>query len=459
MHRLSKKFRKKFVKGANKKGSHFLTWILAFALTVSFSAPLFSSEQREGPGKTICLSLEESIRQALRWHPEAHKARAMIAVAQGDLSLAKTGNEATLDLALSYNREKVPAQGNPGDAYDTGIVLSKPIFDWGRTDTKTLIALENLAISRLQEYRALESIVFEVEKAYYSLLRARWDAKAQRDNLSRYETYLGEARASDRAALEVEASKARISLIQAETAVEDGRGILYYSMGRPQSLSLEYTVEDVQEYEPISISFTKAVDQAFLSRADLLESSRRILRTEEERTLIARENAPSLSALGTYNIGGSSLHEEDSWRLGMELKIPLSDGGITAARLQKNRGHREAREAERKMLENHIVLRVKQALLALEEAQESLHVAESAKIQAETSLAQAHEKYREGTRSSLEVVDAMNALKDTALDCNRALHAYYTARAGLRYAMGQTLSMEILGRVHPEESGKANTTY
>ncbi|HPQ36879.1 MAG TPA: TolC family protein [Synergistaceae bacterium] len=454
MQKLSKKFRKRFVKGANKKGSHFLAWIFAFTLTVSFSAPLFSSEQRENPGKTTCLSLEESIHQALRWHPEAQKARALIVVAQGDLSLAETGNEATLDLALSYNREKVPAQDNPGNAYDTGIILSKPIFDWGRTDAKTLIALESLAISRLQEYRTLESIVFEVEKAYYSLLRARWNAKVQEENLFRYEIYLGEARTSDKAALEVEASKARISLIQAEAAVEDGRGILYYSMGRPPSLSLEYTVEDVQEYEPIGISFTKAVDQAFLSRADLLEASRRILRTEEERTLIARENAPSLSVLGKYNIGGSSLHEEDSWRLGVELKIPLSDGGITAARLQKNRGHREAREAERKMLENHIVLRVKQALLALEEAQESLHVAESGKIQAETSLAQAHEKYREGTRSSLEVMDAMNALKDTALDFNRALHAYYTARAGLRYAMGQSLSMEMLGRITPEESGK-----
>ena len=57
--------------------------------------------------------------------------------------------------------------------------------------------------------------------------------------------------------------------------------------------------------------------------------------------------------------------------------------------------------------------------------------------------------------SSLEMVDAMNALKDTVLDFNRALHAYHMAKAGLRYAMGQTLSMEILGRAkHPHQADR-----
>ena len=450
MRRLPKKFRGIPAGREHKKSSTHLTGALVFAFTFFLSSPVFSSAQGSIPEKTKPLSLSESIHQALQWHPEAKKARAMITVALGDLSLAKTGEAVTLNLALSYHREKVPAQANPGDAYNTEVVLSKPLFDWGRTDMKTLIALEKLAISRLDEYRTIESVVFEVEKAYYGLLRARWDAKAQRKNLFRYETYLKEARASDRAALEVETSKARISLIQAKAAVEDGRGILYYSMGRPPTLSLEYTIADLQGYEPISISFTKAVDQAFLCRADLLGASKRLLCTEEERTLIARENAPTFSALGKYTLGGGSLNEEDSWRLGVELSIPLCDGGITAARLQRNQGHREAREAERRMLENHIVLRVKQAWLALKEAQESLHVAESGKIQAEISLALTHARYEEGTKSSLEVMDAMNALKDTVLDFNRALHAYYTARAGLRYAMGQTLSMEMLDRADPE---------
>lgn len=454
MRRLPKKFRGIPGRGKKKNSFRYLAGVLVFAFAFFLSSPVFSSAQRNLPGKTTSFSLSESIHQALQWHPEAKKARAMITVALGDLSLAKTGEAVTLNLGLSYHREKVPPQANPGDAYNTEIILSKPIFDWGRTDTKTLMALEKLAISRLEEYRALESVVFEVEKAYYGLLRARWDAKVHRENLSRYEIYLKEARASDRAALEVEASKARISLIQAEAAVEDGRGILYYSMGRPPTLSLEYTIEDVAGYEPISISFTKAVDQAFLSRADLLGASKRLLCTEEERTLIARENAPTLSALGRYSLGGCSLQEEASWRLGVELSIPLYDGGVTAARLQRNQGHMEAREAERRMLENHIVLRVKQAWLALKEAQESLHVAESGKIQAEVSLALTHARYEEGTKSSLEVVDAMNALKDTVLDFNRALHTYYTARAGLCYAMGQTLSMEMLNREDPGEGRK-----
>ncbi len=454
MHKPTKKFWEISAKQENKNFYFHFTWALGFAVLLFLSSSAFSSERQGMPGEKMLLSLDESIHQALQWHPEAKKARGLISVALGNLSLAEMGDAVTLNLALSYKREKTPTQANPGDTYDTEITLSKSIFDWGRTDTKTLIAFERLAISRLEEYRSLEGIVFEVEKAYYSLLRARWDAKANRENLFRYETYLEEARASDRAALEVEASKARISLIQAEAAVENGRGILYYSMGRPPSLSLEYTIADLEGYSPISIPFTKAVDQAFLSRADFLGASKQVLCTQEERTLIARENAPSLSALGKYNIGGNSLHEEDSWRLGVELTIPLYDGGITVARLQRNRGNREVREAERKMLENEIVLRVKQALLALEEAQESIHVAESGKIQAEKSLALAHARYREGTKSSFEVIDAINALKDTVLDFNRALHSYYMAQARLRYAMGQTLSMKMLDQVNTEASGK-----
>ena len=392
------------------------------------------------------LSLEECVQSALEHHPGAREARAGVEEALGRLGLAKTGDALTFDMNLDYARERGFHDAESDNSYNSSAVLAKPLFDWGRTKTEISMALEGLAISQLEEYRALEEIVYNVEKAYYGLLESQRDAQVARETLERYEEHLHRAKAFyevgsnpyfDVTAAEVEASTARIALIRGDSAVRKARTVLYNAMGRPASVDVG--IEDNSDFEEIDIPFREVLDVAFTFRSDLKAASKRVVQGSQEILLLARENAPLLSARGAYRLGGTSPGEEDAWNLEMVLSIPLYDGGVTREKIQIARGTLEKKKAQEILLRQKIVLEVEQAWLSLLEAEESIRVAALAKRQAEEKLALATERYDVGMGSPIEVTDANESMSDAARDYNRALYTYSMARAELRYATGRSL--------------------
>ena len=428
---------------ASRIGRALRRGLALLALAFLLPAPSGASE-----APSPLLSLEDCVRIALQGHPGARKARALVEEARGDLDLARTRDRLTLNLGVTYHRETTVARSTPGDAYDAGILLNQPLYDWGRTRTQTDLALGKLDLSRLQEIRSLEEIVFDVEKAYYGLVLALREARRTRDHLVLREEHLARTRrllrlrarpAGDAAAAEVEASKARVALIEADASVEDARGVLYYAMGRPSSLTLEYAVADPPEAPIEEISFREAVDRALAQRPDFRAADLRVRQGELERLLIRRENAPSLQARGETRTGGEHPSEGDRWRVGVELTVPLVDGGVTEAKFRRNRGNLEAREAERDQLRNLIVLQTKQAWVSRRESGERLRVSRTGELQGQASLALATEGYERGRRSSLEVSDALKNLNDTRREVNRALHARLASEAALRFVMGDPI--------------------
>ena len=129
----------------------------------------------------------------------------------------------------------------------------------------------------------------------------------------------------------------------------------------------------------------------------------------------------------------------DRWGVGVELTVPLVDGGVTEAKFRRNRGNLEAREAERDQLRNLIVLQTKQAWVSRRESGERLRVSRTGELQGQTNLALATEGYERGRRSSLEVSDALKNLNDTRREVNRALHARLASEAALRFVMGDPI--------------------
>jgi len=431
-------------------GKKLLKALLPFLFVLGFGGGVSGEEK--------LLSLEECVRMALEYHPGAREARAKVEEALGDLGLARTGEAFKIDVNVDYARERGFNDRDAGSSYNTAAVLSKPLFDWGRTETEVAIALEGLDISRLEEYRSLEEIVYNVEKAYYGLLESLRDAQVARETLERYAEHLTRAKVFyevgstpyfDVTAAEVDKSKAQIALIQGESGVRKARTVLYNALGLPAST--DYGIQDVLDYEEIQISFEKVLAQAFAFRGDLKAASREVSQASQEIYLLGRENSPLLSARGSYRIGGTSPADKDAWSLAMELSIPLYDGGITEEKLRKARGTLERKEAQEILLRQNVILQVEQAWLSLGEAEESIRVAALAKRQAEEKLALATERYGVGMGSSIEITDANESMSDAARDYNRALYAYSMARAGLRYATGRSLVSYGHEKEHSEE--------
>ncbi len=432
-HRFSRCFRNFLEKG-------FLKGLLLLFLVFGFTVEAFSGEEER------LLSLEECVSLALEHHPGAREASAKVEEALGQLGLAKTGDNPTVSLNVNYTRERGFSDEAGRNSYNTSAVLSKTLFDWGRTETEIAIALEGLDISRLQEYRSLEEIVFNVEKAYYGLLESLRDATVARETLERYEEHLRRAKIFyevgstpyfDVTAAEVDKSKARIALIQGDSGVRKARTVLYNALGLPASI--DYGIQDLLDYEEVQIPFEEVLSQAFAWRGDLKAASREVVQASQEIHLIGRQNAPLLGARGSYRMGGTDPADKDAWSVGVELSVPLYDGGVTEEKLRKARGTLERKKAQEALLRQNVVLQVEQAWLSLQEAEESIRVAALAKRQAEEKLALATERYEVGMGSSIEITDANESMSDAARDYNRALYTYSMARAGLRYATGRSL--------------------
>jgi len=93
-----------------------------------------------------------------------------------------------------------------------------------------------------------------------------------------------------------------------------------------------------------------------------------------------------------------------------------------------------------KQLRDGIQLEVKQAFWNIQAAKESMVAQEQSIQQAEEALSIAEARYKNGTITQVEVLDAQLALTTARLGYTSALYDYNLSRANLNKAMGKTQS-------------------
>ncbi|TDK42526.1 TolC family protein [Algoriphagus formosus] len=345
----------------------------------------------------------------------------------------------------------IPARFGVSYQSNLGANLRQMIFDGsffvGLRAAKTYKQLTDLDLIKT-ENDAIEA----VKKAYFGVLVNLERIRLAEANLARIDTLLSETQALNQAGF---AEKIDVSRIQvqrnntysqverARTSLEVSEQILKLQMGLP----MEYDVrpnETLAELNPIEELNALLIDEG-VERIEVAQLNTNIeligldLKNNQAQympTIDFIANAQRSGAGNTFD----TVFDKQNWfgssLLGVSMQIPIFDGLLKSARIQKNRIQIQQLENQRNFLRESIKNEVFSAkstlendLLILTVQRENLELAREvydiAKI-----------KYQEGVGSNLEVVDADAALVQAEFNYLSALYDGLIAKVDLEKALG-----------------------
>jgi outer membrane protein len=399
-------------------------------------------------------SLAALTEHALRERPESRAGWLGIQAEAAQLDAAAAANWPTLTGQLNFTQSRALSSSGASvptlHRYGPSLSLAYVLYDFGARAASIDAQRYQLIATLLGNNRVLQDAIAEVEAAYFALL----DRRAQLDALAQLEIALGasldaaETRLKGGLVSRADQLRARAALAEAQLARQvaerdwaKAETVLKQAAGVEQTrtLLLDWTTTAPAVVEAANL-LAELLAEAERQRPDLLalQAMAASARAEADRARAARWPSLSLSA----NAGRTFFLEDDrnpstNYSLGVNLSVPLFDGGRLAA---------QARAAERdaERLQADVATRRSLIARAVAEAYHDVRYAQAQRegvaVQLESAgeSAQAAEaRYSAGVGSLLESLTAQAALARARQSAAQADAGWLAAFSRLNHALGR----------------------
>ncbi len=412
------------------------------------------------------LSRADAVAQALASNPTIKLSLEQVALLEGRIVEAKADALPDITWNTLALRSRDPALLNspgfdsfppefrdalapiPANAFSTSADIRQTIFSF-----KLGKALEAARVARVagdqDTQRARQQTALDAIRAYNQLLFAIEQLRVIRANVQSKQTHVDYARNRRTAGVatelevlraEVDLENARAEERRAENEVAGARAMLNTVMVRPTAAPVVPT--DTLAVVPFSVEFDAAVAEALIARPDL-----QLLRTQERVQALlvdvtAGDAKPSVEFTGSYGYAvrrPQNLFTQNyaRWSSGINLKVPLFDGRRTAGRVAQAIAQRNTVTQQIAALESQVRLDMQSAFDALALANQTIQASELNVAQARRANEMTEANYKLGAATQLDVVDALQSLRQAENIRNLALYTHANARAALRFVMGR----------------------
>ncbi len=437
-----------------KKAKTILLAILLIFWAVKFSSPM----------EKKILTLEESIRLALSQNPYHLAAEERLETARAKLREAASGFLPTLNSeGLHTVAEKIfilefPSfiPGEPPQSvsidftkdYQFSLNFSLPLFTSGRLTSGYKQAKYNLRSTEEAVRQSEHITVFNAKKAFYGYLLSKDFVKVAEEAVDVAEKHLknvkslyevGVASKFDLLRSEVELANLKPQLIRARNNLKIAELNLKTLLGLDLSQPIE--IKGYLNYEPFEPDLEECVAEAMLKRPEISQIKYQKQMAGQGLKLARASNLPSIAVSATYNFWADQLNfRKDTWQsfyaVNLVFTIPLFNGFATSARVAQSKAMIKELDFTEKGLIDVIKFEVRQAILRLQEAKESLLSQEKNVEQAQESLRIAELNFSEGLATTLDISSAQAALSQAKTNYSQALYNYVISQAELDKAMG-----------------------
>ncbi len=409
------------------------------------------------------LTLDESIAIALRQSVVIQSAREGVAASDARKKEAFTGFLPKLSTSYNYtHNDPAPYVKQPPPSPITSLTIGtrenytwsldakQPLFTGGRITANYEISRLGLDASRQEELGTVQDIVLEVQRSYFSILKARRlvgvakqsveQLAAQRD-LAKSFYEVGLVPRNDYLQAEVRLADGRQSLVRAENRLEEIKARFNTVLRR--SIDTPTDVMDVLEYKPFGMSPEECRNKAFENRPEIQVYALRAEQAGKKVKAVESEFYPSVNLVGSYQrygdtgeLNGSAYKDPENWTVAAVATWDFWEWGRTKyARDATVSQEKQALNALTNV-KDQIALEVKSAWLAVKEAEKLIAVTEAAIEQAEENYRINQERYREQVSRMTDVLDALTLLTSARASWSNALSDYQIALAALERAMG-----------------------
>lgn len=434
-----------------------MLFILLICGFIPAGLPLHSQEK-------LTLTLEDSLRLALEQNPfhlaseeKVNSARTQVRQAAAAFfpSLNAQGtkilSEKLMELEFPSMIPGEPPQRVEVDFtrdYQFTLALNIPIFTGGRLVSGFKQANYQVKSSQEGVRQSRQNVIFNTKRAFYGVLLVREFVKVAREAVDvaeklheniKIQHEVGLASKFDLLRSEVQVANLKPSLIRAQNNLKAAELSLKNVLGMDQSQPID--VQGEMEFKPVQPDLEACLKTALENRPELKQFRLQKKVAGEAVNMAQASGLPSVSISGQYNYWADQFDfKEDNWQnfyaLNLLVNIPLFNGLATHAKVAQAKTAVRELEFNQKGLTDQIRLEVRQAVLHLEEARQSLMSQEKNVDQAQESSRIAELNFEEGLVTVLDVQQAHAALAQAKTNYSQALYDYVVAQAELNKAMG-----------------------
>ena len=347
---------------------------------------------------------------------------------------------ASYDLNFDTNRNSVAGPNsflfNPSYASNLLFNLTQPLLkNFGPSVNKTQIVLARNAatVEYLSFLNQIQTIVAQVEQAYWELVFTRENLKVTKANLRAAEELLASNRAKVKAGVmaDVEALQAQAGvasrveqILIAQKAVQDQEDQLRRLLNHAESNLTQTTPivpmeKPLQQLEPMPL--TSAIQGALDHRPDVLQAKKNLESSGVQVRYAKNQLLPDLSFQGGIGLSGLGNNPSDSWdRLGstnfynmgggLVLSYPL---GNRSAESQYQRRVLETQQNEvlLQRVRQQIILDVKEAIRRVQTNYKRIQTNQIARQLSEKQLKAEQERLNLGLSTTRLVLDFQSDLR------------------------------------------------
>lgn len=429
-----------------------------FLILLLLPASLATAQESRGSGSLPEVwTVRRAVDFALKNSPDSKIAMSRINAARAAIAMEKSAFYPRLSIASSYSQTDNPMysfgnilnQGafaptinfnDPGrtDDLNLGLHLDYRLYDGGRS--AALHAAEQQENASRMDLGAVHAgLAYEVVRACSLIMQADDMIKARQAAVKAMSSSLAVAQArydeglllkADLLDLEVQLSQSQENLIQAQNAKKVAGRVLQNLLG----LKDGSTQIDLRQGSAQQVPASKDYGQRYE-----LRSLNAMIKAAQARVRQARAAAyPTVDGYAGYSrdngtvTGGSG----GSWQAGVRLQYNLFDGHRTAAAVSRAQAMlNELREQKRKT-DLAISLQVKQADIALQDAEARLQVTAKSVAQAEESARLNRLRFHAGEVLAADLISVETRLTTARVRRTVAKAEKRIAVAGLRRALG-----------------------
>jgi outer membrane protein len=414
------------------------------------------------------LTLDQAIDMALRNNPGLTAADAQIEVADAGVLRSASGFLPRVTVSETWSRTDSPLMAfgtklnqeivtsadfdpaimnhpDPVSNYNTRLAVVQPVWNGG----KEYVGRKQAALARdasIQDReRVRQETVFNVIKAYYSVLLSKEYHKVAVQSLETTSATvtLAEARYKAGAVLQSDLLRATVQLAEvrematrSRNSVKLALASLNFAMGVAQGTELEVFGE--LSSQDIKAGMDVMLDEAASKRPDLMSMELNRRNAEKSVTMARADYLPNLNLMGQMDWNSDRLAGDDakSWAVMAVLQWNLFDGLVTRSKVKEALAANNKMKSLEEQTRSAVQLQVRQAYYNLSASLDRIAATSSSVQEAEEGLRIVQKRYEVGMTTFVDVLGAENSLIRARTNVLQALYDNNIAQAELKLAVG-----------------------
>jgi outer membrane protein TolC len=425
-----------------------------------------------GTVRADALTLPEAIRRALAQNPNQIAQRLEVDKTGAGEQAARGARWPSLDFSAAATHYGYPTLVHgireagvfpPLDdtIYSYSAALKLPLYAGGRLSQGVTLAELGKQIARERELQGSQELAYNVSAVYlkvqhltaleqvYGARITSLEAQHERVRLLRQ---VGKAAKLDQLKIAGLLTKARYERLQVVNRRAEARTLLYQLMGteRPahDDVLMRYRAGAAPDW-----SLERLRQEAEAQRPELKIATQQTAAGKAREAIARGERLPDVSVVGAYReSAGADTEYFDDWSVGIQLAVPLFDGGVRRARGDEAALARAQAEQAAAQTRLDVAKQVQDAWDAHAEAEARLTVTATSVEEASETLGIEKLKYEQGVGLITDLLNAESALLAAQADRLQAEFDLIVTRFDLLRASG-ALSPERAATLVAADSG------